>query len=207
MLTTNHLIATTRSRQGRAIGISLAILLNVAFVSALVIGLRSTIFHTPEGQVTIIPTKPVDEPQPPIGTFHPIDPNTPTAITPVVNIADGYLSKGAIFTKPGDEGGSYAGDVVFSPPGGIMATHTTPPYPPLALRLGEAGTVRLHITISPEGRVTGVSVVRSSGFAELDSAASEWVKAHWRYRPATRGGAAVESSAEAEVLFDLKNAR
>jgi len=71
---------------------------------------------------------------------------------------------------------------------GIASTHTTPPYPLLARRLGEEGSLRLQLTISPQGIVTEAQVVRSSGYDDLDRAARDWVKAHWRYRPALRGG-------------------
>ena len=90
---------------------------------------------------------------------------------------------------------------------GIAGTHTTPPYPPLAIRLGEEGSVRLHLTISPQGMVTEALVVRSSGFGDLDQAARNWIMAHWRYRPAMRGGAAVASVSDVQVRFDLRNAR
>jgi len=205
MIANNHPIAATRSRQGRAIGLSLAILLNVAFVTALVIGLRVTNVIKDLGPIHFIPIKSViGHPPPPPGPIKPIELTGPKPVQPIVVIEGEGNGEHAITNGPslGDDQ-----QIASTPAAGIAETHTRPPYPPVALRLGETGSVRLHITISPEGRVTAVSVVRSSGSGELDLAASEWVKAHWRYRPATRGGAAVESSAEAEVLFDLKNAQ
>lgn len=88
---------------------------------------------------------------------------------------------------------------------GIAGTHTTPPYPNLARKLGEQGTVKLRIALDARGAVTGVTVLDSSGHARLDDAAVDWVKAHWRYRPATRDGAPVPSTAVANVVFDLRN--
>ncbi|HWA02947.1 MAG TPA: TonB family protein [Rhizomicrobium sp.] len=88
----------------------------------------------------------------------------------------------------------------------IANTHTTPPYPPMARKLGAQGTVRLRLTISAQGTVTAADVVQSSGVPELDRTAVAWVIAHWKYKPAVRGGVAVASSAIAAVVFNLRNA-
>jgi len=89
----------------------------------------------------------------------------------------------------------------------IAGTHTIPPYPELARRLGEQGQVFLRITIGADGQVTDVSVTRSSGSERLDEAAKSWVLANWRYRAATENGAGIASVTEAAVVFDLKTAR
>ncbi len=91
------------------------------------------------------------------------------------------------------------------PASAVAGTHTIPPYPPISRRLGEEGTVLLRLTVATNGRVTGAQVLRSSGSARLDEAARDWVVSHWRYHPATRNGAPVESSVEAAVKFDLRD--
>lgn len=209
MTAMNHAIATVRTPRPasqRMLGFAIALLLNTALIAALVVGLRSTILRPPvEPPATVYPHDKIVDPLPPkpptgiriVETF-----DGPRAVPPVVKIDNGETG-GAITTNA--SGGNQP--AVFSSALGIVATHTTPPYPPVALRLGEAGTVRLHLTISSDGGVLAATVVRSSGYADLDRAAAEWVKSHWRYRPATRGGAAVESALDAEILFDLKNAR
>ena len=90
---------------------------------------------------------------------------------------------------------------------GIAGTHTTPPYPPLSVRLGEEGTVRLHIALDSGGKIHAVNVLKTSGSERLDSAAVSWVAKHWRYAPATHDGKPVASSVLADVRFDLRNAR
>jgi protein TonB len=90
---------------------------------------------------------------------------------------------------------------------GMSSTHTTPPYPPMARRLGQQGTVILSITVAADGSVSAAQVATSSGFPELDQTALAWVKGHWRYKPATQGGVAVPSNTQAAVKFDLKQAR
>lgn len=90
---------------------------------------------------------------------------------------------------------------------GIMNTHTTPPYPELDRRLGNQGTVKLRLAISPQGIVTSADVVQSSGFPSLDQAAVSWVLGHWKYKPAVQAGSPVASTTVAAVVFNIKNAR
>lgn len=59
---------------------------------------------------------------------------------------------------------------------GALASRTPlrmvrPIYPARAERLGEEGTVRLRLWVSPAGTVTRVEVVRSSGWGDFDRAA------------------------------------
>ncbi|HEY1615590.1 MAG TPA: energy transducer TonB [Rhizomicrobium sp.] len=100
-------------------------------------------------------------------------------------------------------GPTTAPDNIFVAAQGIAGTHTTPAYPPLAVRLNEQGDVRLALEIDINGRVTSAQVVASSGHDELDTAAIAWVEAHWRYRPASRDGKPVPATTEAVVTFRL----
>ena len=77
----------------------------------------------------------------------------------------------------------------------------------VAVRLAEEGVVRLRLAITPQGAVSEATILRSSGYDNLDQAARDWILAHWRYRPATRGDAAVASTTEVQVNFNLKDAR
>lgn len=86
---------------------------------------------------------------------------------------------------------------------GLMATHTIPGYPSLDRRLNHEGTVMLALSIGADGSVTDASIAHSSGYDGLDQAAIAWVKAHWRYKPATKGGVAIPSSVNAAVTFKL----
>jgi protein TonB len=90
---------------------------------------------------------------------------------------------------------------------GIAATHTTPPYPASALRMGEQGSVRLHIAINEDGDVSSVEVTQSSGSRRLDEAARAWVQQHWKYQPATIDGKATTATSDAMVVFDLAHPR
>jgi len=92
-------------------------------------------------------------------------------------------------------------------PVSIAATHTVPPYPPIARRLGAEGKVTLRLTVSVEGRVSRAEVVTSSGRDDLDQTAQQWIMAHWRYKPALANGVAAASQTLATVTFSLINER
>lgn len=92
---------------------------------------------------------------------------------------------------------------VFVAAAALASTHTIPAYPALDRRLGHEGRVRLKLLIDASGSVADAVVERSSGYDGLDAAAVAWVKAHWRYQPATQDGKAVPASSEADVTFRL----
>lgn len=86
---------------------------------------------------------------------------------------------------------------------GILSTHSVPPYPPIARRIGAEGKVTLRLTVSAEGRVTQADIVTSSGRDELDETAQAWILAHWAYKPALENGVPVASHVLATVTFSL----
>jgi protein TonB len=87
----------------------------------------------------------------------------------------------------------------------IAATHTAPPYPPIARRIGAEGKVTLRLTVTAEGRVSQADIVTSSGRDDLDQTAQQWIMAHWKYKPALANGVAVVSKTLATVTFSLIN--
>jgi protein TonB len=90
-------------------------------------------------------------------------------------------------------------------PVGLTATHTTPPYPPIARRLGVEGKVTLRLTILTSGRVGEADVVTSSGRNDLDQTAQQWIVEHWAYKPAVEDGVPTVGHILATVAFSLKN--
>jgi periplasmic protein TonB len=89
----------------------------------------------------------------------------------------------------------------------IPATHTAPPYPPVARRLGAEGKVTLRLTVSAGGKVTAADIVTSSGREDLDQAASQWIVAHWTYKPALNDGVPTVGQTLATIVFSLVNER
>lgn len=78
-----------------------------------------------------------------------------------------------------------------------------PDYPRGARSRGEQGDVVLEIRVSERGVVEAVSVVTSSGFAELDAAAVRAARGA-RFTPAKSAGDAVASKARITLSFKLK---
>ncbi len=77
-----------------------------------------------------------------------------------------------------------------------------PAYPEAARRLRQHGTVLLRLYIAPDGAVTRVEALRSSGVAVLDSAAIEAL-ARWHFLPAEENGQPVASTRDQPVSFVL----
>lgn len=77
-----------------------------------------------------------------------------------------------------------------------------PEYPPQAREKGWEGRVILNVTVDTMGMVRRVEVVRSSGYAVLDSAAIAAVK-QWRFSPAREDGRPVEATLLIPFQFSL----
>jgi len=193
---TARIFTTTRTA-----GLFCAALLQAGFVWALVEGLDIKLTNLLPPSIDVFIPKPPAKPLPQPVNTRDIAPEPLNVPKPTVDFAEPRGDTALTFTTPRT-----------TPPGpvergpiSLMATHTTPPYPPLEARLGNQGTVLLRLVIGADGLVKAASVVRSSGSAGLDQAAQLWVTAHWRYQPAQRGGAAVESAANVAVSFNLRN--
>ena len=101
----------------------------------------------------------------------------------------------------GSGGGEGSGDARVA-----YGQNPTPPYPMIAKRLGMEGVVLLEVVVLADGRPSGVRVVRSSGHPPLDESAVSTVSGRWRFVPARRDGAAVESRVTVPIRFRLHDA-
>lgn len=188
--------------QRRAAGAGLVVAMHVGLVLALAYGLNVAI--TPTEQV--VPFDPkilVDDPD--IRPPPPVNPKEQTVrvvvVEPDIKIDAQPSDPGRTITASRD--GQPTQVSTFRAAVSIMGTHTRPPYPFLAIRNNERGAVALRMTVSESGTVTDAVVLHSSGYPRLDAAAIAWVKAHWRYEPATRDGHPVATTADAKVDFQL----
>jgi len=207
MPTIDRVITTTPvpgRLQRRAVGLVFAGSLQALLVWGLVLGLNEKPLAPQRPNLQGYVVKPEFTPRqpPPLVKF--IEPTEKPLAPPDFKIASGDSQRPDAITIGSNGGGT--GASLDRPAMALYETHTTPPYPPLEARLGMQGVVRLRLTISTQGVVTGATVVRSSGSEGLDEAARAWVMAHWRYRPAERGGVPVAGTADVVVRFDLKNA-
>ncbi len=198
----------------RAMILGTVAMLHVIAVYALINGMAATIIKRIGPDIVVIKVDPEPPPKviptPPQPTI--VRPNTAIPTTPPMPHIDIQLpatddKTGPTLTHDGPTTPGKPLQVADTGPAGIMSTHTTPPYPSLARRLGQQGTVHLQMTISALGEVTAATVMESSGSSELDQAAIAWVLAHWKYKPALQGGAAMSGQTQAAIRFDLKQAR
>lgn len=81
-----------------------------------------------------------------------------------------------------------------------------PPYPEEARQLKQEGEVLLRVEVDGDGKTTGVSMIKSSGFASLDEAAIGTVKC-WKFKPARIAGIAIATHVIVPVSFRLKDVR
>lgn len=205
MQTTQHAITTVRPKgmtPQRVTGFVFAGLIQIAVILALIEGLHVKVWPMPdnkmEGRIIREAIPPTPGP-PPAPTWR--EPPIANPVVPIFHVANDQPGQGITLIQGPPT------PVVDYMASAIAGTHTTPPYPPLAIRLSEEGSVRLHLTISPQGMVTDAAVIRSSGYDDLDQAARRWILTHWRYRPALRAGMGVASTSDVQVRFDLKNTR
>lgn len=84
-----------------------------------------------------------------------------------------------------------------------MIAAKPPRYPMDSRRAHEQGTVVLSVLLSTDGRVSDVSVARSSGFARLDRAALDAVR-DWRWSPLMRDGSPVMVRGMVTIPFILQ---
>ena len=83
-----------------------------------------------------------------------------------------------------------------------LVANPAPSYPPIARRRGLEGKVVLRVAVTSAGTAGDISVLSSSGHTMLDDAAARAVRA-WRFRPAQRNGAAIDSVLEVPIVFRL----
>jgi TonB family protein len=73
-----------------------------------------------------------------------------------------------------------------------------PPYPEMALKFGEQGTVVLLLTVDDSGLVDSITVPETSGSAILDRSALEFGKRHWIVPPG-KGGRVFEATISYQI--------
>jgi protein TonB len=76
-----------------------------------------------------------------------------------------------------------------------------PPYPEMALKFGEQGTVVLLLTVDDSGLVESAVIKETSGSAILDRSALEFVKRHWIVPPG-KGGRVFQATISYQIKTD-----
>ena len=81
--------------------------------------------------------------------------------------------------------------------------HNPPPvYPETSRLAGEEGVVMVRVEISSGGSVRGRTLVKSSGYPDLDREALRAVR-EWKFRPAVIGGFPVAASVTIPLRFEI----
>jgi len=78
--------------------------------------------------------------------------------------------------------------------------YVAPIYPAQAMARGEAGEVRLRLTVDTEGRVSDAQVLAASPARVFDQAAINAVR-KWQFEPVVRDGRAIEASVMTTIRF------
>jgi len=81
-----------------------------------------------------------------------------------------------------------------------------PVYPAIARRRDQQGTVTIRALIDIDGSVERAEIAESSGFDSLDDSALDTVRRRWRFVPARRDDAPVESWVLVPIRFALTEA-
>ena len=79
-----------------------------------------------------------------------------------------------------------------------------PEYPMIARKKGWQGRLLLNVSVSKNGDVISVNVLKTSGFEILDKTSVETIKI-WKFIPARIGGKNVEDNLNIPVSFKLVN--
>jgi protein TonB len=198
-----------QTKEQKIFGLAFALTVEAAIVYALLATLgvapAPTVPGIIHGTVILEPPTTVDPPPPPPPNFEAPAVTTPVEPTITLDYVPPQERAITLPTDPPERQASLPPPVVkFTQARPLLATHSTPDYPPVSRRLSEQGTLRLRLSISAEGSVKDAMVEQSSGYPRLDDAAVQWVKGHWRYQPAMEGTRPVASTLSAIVTFKLQ---
>ena len=80
-----------------------------------------------------------------------------------------------------------------------------PPYPAISRKLREEGRVELSVKLMPDGSIAETKLLKSSGFARLDTAAQAAAVAGCRGKPANIDGVAQASWLALKIEFKLED--
>ena len=195
-----------------AIALNFALLLLVSL--PMPVGKTVVLVRPPEVVTQVVPVEKEKQPPPkppmvPVTVREIPHPQVPLAHTraptPPVDVAvlvpDGSEAVLGSETPPTDTTPTVTGPVT-----GMSleyASAPAPSYPRAALREGITGTVFLEVLVGIDGSPLKVTIHRSSGHRELDRAAQLQVQKHWRFRPASRNGTAVQAIGIVPIDFKL----
>jgi protein TonB len=190
---------------GLAIVIGIHVLAIAALVAALASGQIMKQIHDIQASVAAEKVPPKAPPPPPPDLAKP---PPPVAIVPEFSVAaEAPPPITTVKTPPAPPPKAAPPAAAPTQLESIARTHTKPPYPTISQRLGEQGTSQMEVAINKEGSVDACKIIKSSGSERLDTAACNYVKDHWRWKPPTQNGQAVAVNANVSMVWNLKDAQ
>lgn len=216
--------APVASRYGERRSINLpaivAILLIHAVAITAIMQLRQHIIARKEASLTVVNLAP---PPPPPASKEPPPPSQPEIVAPppLVRVPQPPIQQ--VVTTPVPSPlptpliaaptpiAASAPAAVSAPPSTVQSSDLStrmlsgkpPRYPIESRRKREQGTVLLSLTLGLDGKVSVITIAKSSGFARLDSAARDAVR-NWRWAPTVREGQTVMVRGLVEIPFQLQ---
>jgi len=204
----NHLNVGDKSASSKAGSIAIVAGIHVAVIFGLVAALNQGALMKQLQEIKATVDTPKEKPKaPPPPPPDLVKPPPPVAIVPEFQVATAPpppVRTEAPKPPPPPPKAVVAASDPLKP---IMRTHTLPPYPPISVRLNEAGTTLMEVHITTEGNVDDCKIINSSSSERLDTAACDYVKRVWRWQPPTNQGAPVAVSTRVSVKWDLKDAK
>jgi periplasmic protein TonB len=201
-----------QSTERRAISIGVVALIHVVAIYALATGLASQLVQKglEEIKAEVVQEKPPDMPKtPPPPPPQLQKPPPPFVPPPDINLqtettAPTITQVTTTITPPPPPAPPKAVQPpAITAPASIGRPHNCQSkYPPLAMRLNHEGVTTIGFTIEPNGSVTNVHVVDSSGHDELDQAAIPCASS-WTYKPALQNGQPVAVPWTTKVVWKL----
>ncbi len=140
---------------------------------------------------------PVEIPPPEVSIDLPVE----TQSTAIVDVTDRPVQR----TPPPPPAPKAVNRVAAKPGRGFPNTEDY--YPPAAKRLGEEGTVTVHVCVAPNGKITEEPTLsKTSGNARLDDGALKLAKAgSGHYQPGTEDGQPATTCTQFNIKFELRN--
>jgi protein TonB len=205
----NHLNTAVNDKASKLTGVLIVIALHIGVVIALIVGLaQGQILKQIQEIKASVESEKVPPKAPPPPPPDLAKPPPPVAIVPEFSVQQEApppitTVKQAPPAPPPPKAVTFTATSLKA----IARTHTTPPYPTIALRLGEQGTTNMEVAISTEGAVTSCKVTKGSGSDRLDAAACSYVQGHWRWEPPKgTDGNPMTANTDVSVIWDLKDA-
>ena len=104
----------------------------------------------------------------------------------------------------GDGAGLYASSSANGDGGAIPLNKFSPMYPRKALQRNISGSVIFQYTVSPQGRVTDVKIIKEKPRGKGFGKAIKKAAAKWKFKPAKEEGVAVAVTQQQEYEFVLE---